>query len=136
MSIWLAALAYAISAAALGCLAWRDPKRVRSLRRAGRRCASRSERRLLAAIALAPGLVLALGSLWSALLIWFGALLASGWLLALWLVRAAVSASAGSPTATASRPRPTSDQFFEVEALAAESAGRAHGKPAWRIINF
>ncbi|HET8881690.1 MAG TPA: hypothetical protein VFM56_05890 [Solimonas sp.] len=62
-------------------LAQRDPKRLRLLGRR-RDAAGTRERRALAALALGPGLVLAVCGLWPALLIWMGLLLAAGWCLA------------------------------------------------------
>lgn len=96
MKLWLAvSVGCAISAVALARLASHDPKRLRSLGQfALARRISRRQQRLLAGLALAPGLALILGAQWPALLIWFGALLANGWLLALYLARGCKSAFA------------------------------------------
>lgn len=67
-------------------LAWRDPKRLRSLRRRPMRPAV--SRGLVAILLLVPGLLLAAGGLWPAFLIWFGSLAVGGWIFTLLLAGA------------------------------------------------
>jgi len=84
-----AALALLISLVPLIVLGHRDPKRLRSRRAAAGAVmplGGRS-RQGLTALVLAPGLVLGVTSLWPALLVWLGALIALGWLLVLLLGR-------------------------------------------------
>jgi len=80
------AIAIAVSLLPVLTLALRDPKRLRS-RRSAQRTAAASERRVLAVLALVPGLVLATLGQWPAFLIWLGSVSAAGWLLVLWLSR-------------------------------------------------
>lgn len=68
-----------VSGSALVWLAWRDPKRLRALGR--RAAAARTPRRLATLIVIAPGLALLLCGQWAELMIWAGAVLATGWLL-------------------------------------------------------
>ncbi len=83
MSTYLAAsLAMLFSLPPLLWLALRDPKRLRSLRKAGPSPAKPGARRLLASAAALPGIVLAGLGLWPPLLIWIGGVTLAGWLFA------------------------------------------------------
>lgn len=73
-----------ITISVLGLLVWRDPMRLRVVAR-GRATEAPgwrpAHRRLLLAAALAPGVLLLILAQLSALIIWCGALLVSGWVL-------------------------------------------------------
>jgi hypothetical protein len=83
MSTALAVLLAVIpSAALLILLAWRDPKRLRSLPRQGTARPQPwppTQRRALTVGVLLPGALLMAAGLWAAWLIWLGALLAGSW---------------------------------------------------------
>ena len=88
-----------LSAAALVGLAIRDPKRLRNVQRSGRMSRPAwglSQRRLLATIALMPGLALLLAAQWAAFLLWAGGCMALGWALAHWLAPAPKAESRSS----------------------------------------
>lgn len=78
----------------LSLLAWRDPKRLRSLPRssASQRASAWTQRRrrIVTALSLLPGALLIATGAWPALLIWLGALLSCGWLWVMWLAPPAV----------------------------------------------
>lgn len=83
--LW-AGCAIATSSFALALLALRDPKRLRAVARLGVEVpapASRARRRMLASVALFPGLALMLIGHWPAFLIWLGTTAMVGWVLAL-----------------------------------------------------
>jgi hypothetical protein len=85
-----AVIALLPSLALLWLIAWRDPKRLRSLPRTASAAApakawTRRQRRLATAVALLPAPLLIVAGAWPALLIWLGALLAGCWLWVIWL---------------------------------------------------
>lgn len=86
-----AGIALLISLLPLFVLGHRDPKRLRSRRGEVVTTAplARRPRQVLTLLVLAPGIVLIGSSLWPALLIWLGALIALGWALVLLLGRQA-----------------------------------------------
>jgi hypothetical protein len=94
MTPLLSIVATLITGAALAWLGWRDPKRLRNLasHAAGRSPApapfAGASRRMLAAAALAPGVLLAAAGAWHAFLVWLGALCTVGWAIAQFLSRA------------------------------------------------
>ena len=78
------------SLALLWLIAWRDPKRLRSLPRTPAaakpvKAWTRPQRRLAAAASLLPAPLLIAAGAWPALLIWLGAVLAGCWLWVIWL---------------------------------------------------
>ncbi len=64
-----------------------DPKRLRNVRGLAREGAEHTPqtRRRLTSIAIVPGALLILFAQWSALLLWLGIVLTSGWLISLLL---------------------------------------------------
>jgi hypothetical protein len=62
-------------------LARHDPKRLRTIRRKELKPHARRTRQFYSAIVFLPGVVLIAQGEWPAFLIWFGALIACGWLL-------------------------------------------------------
>ena len=82
MSVGLGVIASIITGGLLGWLARRDPNRLKQLRSAAKPMPL-SQRRLIAAASVLPGLILMLGGFWSALMIWVGLSVVTGWLLAL-----------------------------------------------------
>ncbi len=78
----LGLLAALLSVIPLWLLAGRDPKRLRALRKRDARPHGRNVRLGLFVATLLPGLGLALGASAAAFLIWFGAVMVSGWLVA------------------------------------------------------
>ena len=70
-----------ISLSPLWLLARHDPKRLRSIRKKLLKPHGRRTRQFYSAIVFLPGVVLIAQGEWPAFLIWFGALIASGWLL-------------------------------------------------------
>lgn len=75
-------LAVLVSASVLWRLAGRDPKRLRAARQRDRRAHAPVVRRGLLLLALLPGLGLLLWVNVAAVLVWFGGLTVSGWLIA------------------------------------------------------
>lgn len=69
------------SLALLWVLAFADPKRLRLARMPQR--LSQGQRRWLSVFTLVPGAALVFAGLWPAFLLWLGAVLVGGWLLAL-----------------------------------------------------
>lgn len=102
----VALLALGLSLLALAGLAWRDPKRLRAARARSRGSSAR-RRRALAATLLLPGLALCALGHWSALLIWMGGTLVSGWLLANALSYAATRAGGAENARHSTMPAST-----------------------------
>ena len=80
-----ATLSILLSGSLLALLAWSDPKRVRTWRRARGNAGHTSPlplrlRRICGGLMLAPGLALAVLGQWWPFLIWLGATCALGWL--------------------------------------------------------
>ena len=82
MSVGLGVIASVFTGGLLGWLARRDPNRLKQLRSAAKPMPL-WQRRLVAAVSVLPGLILMLGGFWSALMIWVGLSVVTGWLLAL-----------------------------------------------------
>ena len=78
-------IALLASLAPLLLLAWRDPKRLRSVAAHATRPLPAPQRRALAAAVLLPGIALMALGHWPAFLIWLGAVCALGWAWVQWL---------------------------------------------------
>jgi thiosulfate reductase cytochrome b subunit len=93
MTTLLSIAATLATGALLAWLGWRDPKRLRNRdKHSGAVVSSpdplaRSVRRMLAAAALVPGVLLAAAGAWHSFFIWLGALCTVGWTIAQLLSR-------------------------------------------------
>ena len=87
MIVWFSLIPAFISVLCIASIANSDPKRLRNLRGLARERVEHTPqtRRRLTVIAMLPGALLILFAQWSALLLWLGIVLTSGWLISLLL---------------------------------------------------